>query len=204
MLLIAVQYAKLYEEGNVPVPVPSYVASYRVPGMTVRRAEPADAAAIAAVHVRSWQGAYRGLLPQEFLDGLSVERRVDGWEHRLADLDWPRSGTLVATDADEVVGFVDIAPTRDDDSDPDAVAELIAIYVLPGAFGTGVGRELMRAALTAMRDAGYGEATLWVLANNDRAIGFYEVGGWRPDGARKDDQIGGVSVTEARYRHPLR
>jgi ribosomal protein S18 acetylase RimI-like enzyme len=83
------------------------------------------------------------------------------------------------------------------------VGEVTTIYVLPQAFGQGIGRELMRAALTTMTEAGYVEATLWVLADNERAIAFYGAGGWQPDGSRKQDTIAGVPVTEIRYRHAL-
>ena len=38
--------------------------------MTVREAQPRDAAEVAGVHVRSWQVAYRGLFPDDYLDGL--------------------------------------------------------------------------------------------------------------------------------------
>ena len=44
--------------------------------LTVRRATPEDAAGVAGVHVRSWQVAYRGLLPDDYLDGLRPEDRM--------------------------------------------------------------------------------------------------------------------------------
>ncbi len=41
----------------------------------VRKAGAGDAAAIAVVHVLSWQAAYEGLVPQDYLDGLDPARR---------------------------------------------------------------------------------------------------------------------------------
>jgi len=38
----------------------------------IRAALPTDAQGIAQVHVRSWQQAYRELLPSDFLDSLSA------------------------------------------------------------------------------------------------------------------------------------
>jgi GNAT superfamily N-acetyltransferase len=49
----------------------------------IRRATPGDVIAVATVHVRSWQAAYRGLMPDEVLDGLSVERRAGMWRSVL-------------------------------------------------------------------------------------------------------------------------
>jgi hypothetical protein len=51
----------------------------------VRSATTGDAEVIATVHVRSWQGAYVGLVPAEILDGLSVEERADMWRQVLSN-----------------------------------------------------------------------------------------------------------------------
>ncbi|HET9655869.1 MAG TPA: GNAT family N-acetyltransferase, partial [Kineosporiaceae bacterium] len=167
----------------------------------VRRAVPADAAAIAGVHVRTWQRAYRGLLPQHFLDGLDPVRRVEVWAQILVGASWPARGTLVAEDGGRVIGFAAICPSRDGDGH--GTGELAAIYVDPACWGTGAGRALMDAAVTALAGAGFAEATLWVLAANVRARRFYTAAGWLTDGAAQEDQFGGVTVREVRYRRLL-
>jgi hypothetical protein len=53
------------------------------PALSVRPARPGYAAAIAEVHVRTWQAAYRGQIPDAFLDGLSVERHHEAWRANL-------------------------------------------------------------------------------------------------------------------------
>jgi GNAT superfamily N-acetyltransferase len=168
--------------------------------MEIRRAQAADALGVATVHVRSWQAAYKGLLPDEYLDQLDVEARRVGWTQTIAEADWPRTGTLVATEANgHVVGFAHVGPARDDDVDPSVVGELAAIYLLPGVWGSGVGRRLMLAAVNVLRDAAFGDAILWVLDGNDRAQRFYEIGGWQLDGAAKDVVIADTSLAEVRY-----
>src|SRR6185437_4124435 len=138
--------------------------------MEIRSALADDALGVATVHVRSWQAAYRGLMPDVYLDQLDVERRRAGWERNIAGTEWPRSGTLVATEAHgNVVGFANIGPARDGDGDPLVIGELAAIYLLPEAWGSGVGRRLMLSAVNVLRDAGYAEAILWVLEGNERA-----------------------------------
>jgi GNAT superfamily N-acetyltransferase len=169
--------------------------------MEIRRALADDALGVATVHVRSWQAAYRGLMPDAFLDQLDIERRRAGWERSIAETDWPRSGTLVATEANgTVVGFANIGPARDGDGDPLVIGELAAIYLLPEAWGSGIGRRLMLAAVNVLRDAGFAEAILWVLEGNERAQRFYEIGGWQLDGVTKDAQIADMSLPEVRYR----
>jgi len=170
--------------------------------MRVRRAEVGDAAAIARVHVGSWRVAYRGLIPQDYLDRLDPEERREMWARGLATSRWPRSGTLVAEGDDGVVGFTHIGPSRDDDADP-TVGEVAALYALSAVWGTGVGRVLMAAALDGLSEAGYAQATLWVLDSNARARRFYEAVGWRPDGVVKVDATRGFPLSELRYRRPL-
>jgi GNAT superfamily N-acetyltransferase len=169
----------------------------------VRPARAEDAGQIALVHVRSWQGAYRGLIPQAFLDGLDVAQRTQTWERALAETDNPRAGVLVADDGGSVVGFVGYFPSRDSDADPDLVAEIGAIYLLPDAWGGGIGRRLMDAALGRLAGAGFTQATLWVLDSNVRARRFYEAGGWTADGTAKQDESRGFPLSEVRYRRSL-
>lgn len=170
--------------------------------MGIRRADLNDAAAIATVHVRSWQAAYRGLLPQDLLDALDPDRRLPGWRRVLTAAEWPHRGVLVAAE-DDVLGFASVGPSRDADSDPSTVGEVQAIYLDPDAWGRGIGRELMAESVRALGEAGYRQATLWALDTNMRARRFYGAAGWTMDGATKRDTRHGVMLSEARYRRPL-
>ena len=96
----------------------------------IRRALPADARAIAEVAVRGWQTAYRGLMPDEFLAGLSVAGRAAAWREMLdRDADGGIPAWLAERDG-RAVGFVSSGPPRDEDV-PLPGAEVYAIYVLP-------------------------------------------------------------------------
>lgn len=154
--------------------------------MTVRLAVVSDAPAVASVHVRSWQVAYRGVIPDAVLDGLSVEARTTMWEGAI-----PSGGVWVALADDEIVGFASAGPSRDDD----APFELYAIYVLSSAWGTGLGFELAEAALGDEPDV-----IVWVLDENTRARAFYERIGFTADGVTKTQTVGPVELKELRYR----
>jgi ribosomal protein S18 acetylase RimI-like enzyme len=169
----------------------------------VRRAVPGDAEQIAVIHVRSWQGAYLGLLPQPFLDGLDPAGRVAQWRQLLAEAEGPAAATLAGVRDGQVRGFAHFGPSRDAGAGHPPTGELYSIYVLPEAWGTGLGRELMAAACRGLAAAGYEQATLWVLAGNARARRFYDRAGWVPDGSQKQDEIAGLGVTEVRYRRPV-
>ena len=66
--------------------------------VVVRPARVDDADAIAAVHVRAWQDTYRGAMPDDFLDGMSIEERALRWRDGLSAGADDRA-TLVAVDA---------------------------------------------------------------------------------------------------------
>lgn len=160
--------------------------------MPVRRAGAEDADAIARVHVRTWQAAYRDVFPPEQLAAIVVEPRALAWQALLA-------GRVTAFVDEDGAGFASVGPSRDEDG----AGELYAIYVLPERWGSGLARELLAAAEAELRAQGFVEATLWVLADNPRARGFYESCGWRLDGAAKTDVHLGVEVAELRYRKAL-
>jgi ribosomal protein S18 acetylase RimI-like enzyme len=173
----------------------------------IRRATPGDATALATVHVRSWQAAYRGLMPDEVLDGLSVERRVGMWRTILRSglaghVVFVAEGDGEGPDGDALCGFVHVGPARDADLGPET-AELTSLYLLPEVWGRGAGRALMAGAVDAMRDDGYASAVLWVLVTNERARRFYEIAGWSCDGTEKSEPFGPATLTETRYRRSL-
>ncbi|MFG1962990.1 GNAT family N-acetyltransferase [Nonomuraea sp. NPDC049028] len=168
--------------------------------MRIRPAELADSEAIAVAHVRSWQAAYQGLVPQEYLDRMTSSQRQPVWERLLAETSWPWKGILVAEFDGSVAGFTGFGPTRDRDENSATVAEITTIYLAPEFWGAGVGRQLMTTALETMAQAGYEKATLWVLEANVRARRFYEINGWHSDGSVKQDETRGFLLTEIRYR----
>ena len=172
-----------------------------MPDLVIRAARDDDARQIAAIHVRSWQWAYRDFLPEAFLEGLSVERRAGHWQRWLAEAN-PRRQLWLAQERERVVGFVAAGPARDPDADAET-GEILALYLERGVVGTGVGRALCTHAVDRLRRDGFRVATLWILVSNDRARRFYERSGWRADGAKKTGEWSGVVLREERYRRQL-
>jgi GNAT superfamily N-acetyltransferase len=170
----------------------------------IREATPDDARAIAEVHVRSWRWAYHGLIPDDFLENLSVDDREPTWRERLAD-SAPCWGCLVAEDAaGRVVGFASFGPPKDAPTSAEDAGEVYAIYLEEAVAGTGVGRDLFAAASDALRGLGFGRAFLWVLAQNDRARRFYEKAGWSWDGTESTHMFDCANEPIVRYVFDLR
>src|SRR5580698_9535630 len=149
--------------------------------MLLRPAEPDDAIAVARVHVRSWQAAYRTLLSDEYLDQLRPEDRAEKYD--FASLDPLKPQTIVAVEAGLIRGFATTAPSRD----PDLAGhgELCALYVDPDYWGRGMGMALVSAARDRLVRMGFTNALLWALIGNVRADRFYQNDQWRPDGLQR-------------------
>jgi ribosomal protein S18 acetylase RimI-like enzyme len=149
--------------------------------LLVRRATQDDVERLAEVHVRCWQETYRGMLSDGFLAAQGPETRLPLWRHLLQTA--APAEAWVACDGATIVGFAGIrrAPEggSSHESGPPSSGdlELWGLYLLASHQGLGLGRLLLEAAL------GNAAASLWVAAENMRAIGFYRHFGFTPDGA---------------------
>ena len=158
--------------------------------MTVRRARPADAASIGAVHVAAWRSAYAGILPEAYLTRLSPLRQAAMYD---ADIRSGR-GVFVATEGGAVVGFATAAIARRAGI---ADGEVQTLYVLDDWRERGIGRELLHAAAGYLKGLGCRSAFLWVLRDNGSKW-FYQRLGGRP-GAQSDTTVGGVTMPQTAY-----
>ncbi len=167
--------------------------------LRVRRAVESDAGQIVSIQVRGWQWAYRGQVPDSYLDGMDNERekREARRRERLAIQDGEER-TWVAERGERILGFAVTGPSRDEDASA-AIAELFAIYVDPHTARQGIGNRLLAQAVDDLRRRGNQGATLWVLAGNDRARRFYEHNGWTADGVTKVESRWDFDLHEVRY-----
>lgn len=131
--------------------------------MTIRLATLDDAQAIALVHVQAWRTAYRGILPDAYLDVLSVDARRDMWQATLVK-NAPEEFIVVAEVDGRVVGFANGGPERR--HDPDFAGELYAIYLLEEHRGRGVGSALFEAVVEQLLALDLNSMKVWVLRNN--------------------------------------
>ena len=156
-----------------------------------------DCRHVSAIRIDGWRTAYRGLMPQSYLDALDVAADTARRRARLA-----QGGdgvvNLVAVRDGEVVGWAAHGPYRDGETRTED-AELYAIYVSSQVLGAGVGRALLAESARRCAAAGRERMLLWVLRDNARARCFYERAGFRADGAEEPFEVDGVAVPEVRY-----
>lgn len=138
----------------------------------VRAATPADAAAIARVHVESSEDAYAPLAGQWTAD--DVETRAQQWSSRLAGPSDDPWFALVAERDGEVVGFVAAGPARR--GDVEAEVEVYVIHVLLRHRGVGIGARLWAAACERVRGPELRSMYVATFAEL-RCCSFYEARG---------------------------
>lgn len=167
---------------------------------TVRQATSLDAPRLAEIHVDSWRVAYRGILPDEALDELSVEARLPWWEHVLGEgIDGFH--VLVVEDGDgAVAGFGSACAS---DADPLLVGQVAQLYLQPDAWGTGLAAPLLTALEADLRDRGFAATELHVAPQNVRARRFYERYGWQATGAEHRETVWSVEFVTTTYRRHL-
>jgi RimJ/RimL family protein N-acetyltransferase len=168
----------------------------------LRSARLEDAAALAEVSVAAWRKAYRGHMPDDFLDLFSIPERTAGWTRRLS-----RSETdhvLIVESDGRVAGFCGFGPSRDNDSKNQPISEIMALNIHPEHWRCGLGTLLCRHVLQEMSSEGSTAATLWTIEGNIRARRFYERLGFAPDGAaRAESKLIGIPLPEVRYRQAI-
>jgi ribosomal protein S18 acetylase RimI-like enzyme len=170
-----------------------------LPQNMIRSATASDVDDIARLHVKTWQVAYRGHMPDAHLDGLDPSKRAAMWSKAIEQ---PDTVVLVATTSETLVGFCSLLPSRDADAAPQ-IGEIAAIYVDPLVWRSGIGRSLVEATLAASLPRGFAELTLWVLTDNAAARAFYESCGFAADGHTKVEERPGFSIHETRYRRRI-
>jgi GNAT superfamily N-acetyltransferase len=137
----------------------------------VREARQADAAAIARLHLDNWRIAYRGIVPDDLLDGITEESRRQYWDGVLAT---PNGAEFVYVAEDEGGWLIGIASGGPElGGDEPYQGELYVLHVRPDTQGRGVGRALMRTVAERLARDGITTLLVWMLRENASARRFY-------------------------------
>ena len=159
--------------------------------MEIRRLRTGDdRAEISRVYEESWKTAYKGIIPQEYLDSIPE----GGW---ASGLDQPSRHTLLCTCEGRIVGTASFSKSRFEHLP--SSGEIISIYFLPEYTGRGYGKALLNAAINELQQMGFYDIFLWVLEENLPARGFYEKIGFAFSGEFTQTHIGGKLLREMRY-----
>jgi len=168
------------------------------PGYHYRFFETKDLHAVATVHVRTWQYAYKGLLPDALLNNMSIEKRATEWRRSML-MDSLKHRMYVADVDGKVAGFCVVGKAQDTDLD-DNTGELLAIYVDPDYMGKGIGFSLHQLGINLLKSANYDQSVVWFMTYNEKVRLFYQKRGWVNDNKIKVRDWDGFQLHESRYR----
>ncbi len=170
----------------------------------VRRAQPSDAESLADAYAASWREAYGGIIPAVHLQRMIVRRGPRWWQ----DAARRRRNILVLDAGAKVSGYASFGPMRmisrtrgamDRSGDAGEIQEL---YLVPEYQGIGLGGRLFTAACAALRRQSYKRVIVRSLAENERALRFYEGRGGRQAG-QSEETIGGKTMAILIYEWQL-
>lgn len=155
-----------------------------------------DAREIAALHAASWRTAYRGLLPDSFLDGPVIQERLRYWTARMPTPDAPRRRLFKAVSDRTIIGFACVAL----DAEPQWGALLDNLHVQPELRGQGIGSRLFQEAREWIGVAAPGAPMhLTVIEQNVNARQFYDRLGGRIVEHKTVEVIPGTPLAILRY-----
>lgn len=149
-----------------------------------------DHSAVREIYEKSWKFAYKGIIPQDYLDSIPKTKWGGNVNHNGRT-------ELIAIDGGKFVGTASFSQSRWDKFK--SCGEIVTIYLLPDYIGKGIGSQLINACIEELEFLGYTEILLWVLEDNLRARRFYEKHGFICTEDYMDDNIGGKSLREVMY-----
>ena len=168
--------------------------------LSIHQATIEDVAAIAAIHVAGWRGAYDGILDPSYIESKTIDHRLNQWKEIFEKNE---SDIWIAKDEDKAVGFIGYgrlktAPPGTSKIRPQYSSEIYALYLLPDFYRQGIGTGLFRQAAVNLKTQKHTSLCLWVLDRNKRGCHFYEaLGGQRI--AKKIVEFGPTQAKEVCY-----
>ncbi len=157
--------------------------------ITIRLAVPADAPDMAEIHMRSWEVAYKDMMSPDYIRSKNATR-LELYKRVITDKN--ENAYVIAKDG-ETVGIMRVASPQDDDLGDD-YCELHYLYLHPDFFRLGIGTKAVQFAFGKGRELGKKFMSVWVFADNENSIRFYEKCGFSADKKTKTEDCGKPKV----------
>src|SRR5699024_6358478 len=155
--------------------------------LLIRKANLDDAENIAQILVHSWQVNFRNIVPEDYLNQMSVHKITKGIRKSL------EVNTLYVYEINDViVAFVGCGSNRLQEH-PEFEAELHTIHVLPDQKGKGIGKDLFEIVKVTLIEQNYTNMLISVFERNPATI-FYEKLGGKFIGTRTVEYGGKQSI----------
>ncbi len=165
-------------------------------GITIRKALPEDAYDYTVCLISCWQSAYKGIVPDEFLENMlkEKEQRVERYRKNLTDPGECEYYCVMYSE--RMIGFLII--NKSFNKDKSGIGGIWAVYLIEEFRGKGYGEEMLNFAINELKRAEQKEIFLWVFEENNRARRFYEKHSFSFDGTKREVKYG-KPLVELRY-----
>jgi len=165
----------------------------------IRPAEPRDCAALARVQVTSYRSAYRGVLPDDFMDRLDVEEQTQDWLNRLRERPAEVAQVAERIPGAGVIGYV-LTRALPNEQGRAFDGEITALHVVPDQRRRGVGSRLLLAGAEQLARQGCRSVTLQAVEEHDARALYERLGALHVGNVQANAH--GVSVTKRVYAWP--
>lgn len=149
-----------------------------------------DPLEISNIYERSWKSAYKGIIPQEYLDSIPSGRWVNG-------IGKAGINHLILIEKEKTIGAASFCKSRWEKYGD--YGEVVSLYFLPDYMGKGYGGLLLSRCVEELKQRGFHKVLLWVLEENHRARKFYKKNGFVCSGVNMEDKLGGKELREVLY-----
>ena len=140
----------------------------------IAKKEISDCKKIANVVTVAWNETYKGIVPDDFLEGLYLneEQRTINSYNKFDEND---NHQYVLEVDGKVIGFVNVGST--DEKEYDNCGELHAIYIINGYKGNGFGKKLINIGIEELKKMGYNKMIIGCLEGNPSNEFYKHIGG---------------------------
>ena len=159
--------------------------------MTIRKANSNDAREIAKVQVDTWNTAYQGIVPDEYLKQMTYSSRENMWKNILSN-----QTVFVAEKNGEIIGFANGGKARSK-AYPEYGGELYAIYIIERFQQTGIGKRLFVSVVECLKQMNILSMIVYVLEDNTSRLFYERLGANRL--ATVEIEIAGKKLNELVY-----
>lgn len=135
--------------------------------MNIREANAEDIEPIASLYVMNWKKTYVGLLPDNFLNGLTVNEGIKKWQEYLNK---EKHRIFVAYENEKILGF---SACKEDEELKNCLY-LDSLHVSETSRGKGVGTKLINTVGSYAYIKGYEHMSICIVKGNDNTKRIYE------------------------------
>lgn len=162
----------------------------------IDKAKVEDSLQIAQIIKEGWNAAYKGIISDEDLQNMDIEKISNNWKKSIQD----NKNIYVYKENDEILGVIRFG--KAEESESETTGEVEVLYVKPNQKRKGIGTQLLNFAKEELQKMGYDKIIIWCLKGNVQGANFYKKCGGQKIKER-DYMIRGIKIREEGYFYNL-